>query len=158
MIHLSFLIEMMAGAETGCTYDLDVPWPLHYALTALAGEDEAASSTSAMWTIPTGPVDDAGIGVPGLVNVMHGLRRGGRFVSHPDRSRLLVQAPECQAAARRAFLRLDARASAAIYRAARFWATDALTLSKNFETAAWSRPPTYWMSPPKPRQLFSPVR
>lgn len=144
------LVTMMAASEDACTYDLDVPWPLHKALVGLAA-DGRALAPRVPWTIPVGMVDDAGTGVKGLDGVVRELQRNGALVSDPARARRLVAAPLARAAALRQYLPLEPEVAACVYRAARFWATEALTVSKNLDTALWSSPPTYWVSAPKPR-------
>ena len=155
VIHLSFVIEMMAGAVQGCTYDVDVPWPLHYALVSLAEDPSGALSGSGV-EIPLGAVDDAGWGVPALAGVMVDLRRAGAFQMDPARPRRLVQSEESRVVGRRGLFRLSPELAVRVQRAARLWATDALTLSKNFDTAAWSSPPTFWVRPSNPRQFVVP--
>lgn len=150
VIPLKLLVAMMAAAEEACTYDLDLPWPLHKALVSLAAS-EGALEGPAPWSIPVGLVDDAGTGVEGLGAVMNDLYREGVFVPDVARSRRLIATPAARVAARRQYLNLEPEAAACVYRAARFWATEALTVSKNLDTALWSSPPTYWVKPPKPR-------
>ncbi len=144
---------MMAATEEGCTYDLDIPWPLHKALVGLAADGQQLQP--APWRVPVALVDDAGLGVEGLDGVMHELYRDGTFVADSRRQRRLVAAPVRSSAARRWYLRLEAEAAGCLYRAARFWATEALTMSKNLDTARWSSPPTYWVNPPKPRHTLA---
>lgn len=141
---------MMAALEDGCSYDLDVPWPLHQALTRLSLEDKAVDY-SPEWEIPLAAVDDVGTGVPGLDGVLLGLAADRLFVQDPDRARRLRLAEYCRQSLRRQVLRCEPAVSQRLYRAARLWATESSTVSKNFDTAAWSVPPAYWVSPPKPR-------
>lgn len=151
VIPLKLLVTMMAATEEGCTYDLDVPWPLHKALVSLAA-DERTLARPAPWALPLAPVDDAGVGIDGLDAVMTGLYRDRTFIPDADRPRRLLVSPQACVGARRTYLRLEPKVGRCVYRAARLWATDALTVSKNLDTALWSSPPTYWVSPPKPRQ------
>jgi hypothetical protein len=126
----------MAASEEGCTYDFDVPWPLHLALVTLS---EASTKASvAPWSFAVDVVDHAGTGVPAADAAVLDLCRRGFLLSDPQRSRRLCFADSCRPAARRALFTLDPHAAALVYRAARFWATASSTVSKNFDTAAWS--------------------
>lgn len=157
VIPLTNVIAMMAASEESCTYDLDIPWPLHQALVLLALEGETWAAP-APWQIQVGLTDDAGAGVPGLDAVVHELYRDGVLIPDVDRPRRLVAASDRCPGARRQLLSLPHFAARGVYRAARFWATESLTVSKNLATAFWSSPPTYWVSPPKPRQSPPAVR
>lgn len=106
---------------------------------------------AAPWRIPVGYDDDAGVGIEGLGAVVRELCSEGVFVPDAARLRRLIGAAGARAVARRHYLQLDPAVGACLYRAARFWATEALTVSKNLETDLWSSPPTKWVSPPKPR-------
>lgn len=150
VIPLKLLIKMMAATEEACTYDLDLPWPLHKALLGLA-EDGRTLQRPALWSVPVGFVDDAGAGIEGLGGVIRDLYREGAFVRDAARSRRLIASPAARTAARRQYLKLEPEAAACVYRAARLWATEALTVSKNLDTDLWSSPPTYWVNPSKPR-------
>lgn len=127
---------MMAASEVGCTYDFDVPWPLHLALVELSKASSMAKV--APWSFTVDVVDHAGTGVPAAEAAVFDLARCGFLVPDPQRSRRLVPADARMPAARRALFTLDPRAAALVYRAARFWATASSTVSKNFDTAAWS--------------------
>jgi hypothetical protein len=157
VIHLSNVVAMMAASDERCTHDLDFPWPLHKALVTLALEGKTWNAPPP-WEIEVGLVDDAGTGVPGLDAVVRELYRAGILIPDVARRRRLVAAEEGLAAARRQLLCLSADAASGAYRAARLWATESLTVSKNLATALWSLPPTYWVSPPKPRQSPPAVR
>jgi hypothetical protein len=157
VICLTLLIEIMAASEVGCSYDLDIPWPLHRSLVRLS-EDSAAVNQVVRWSVPVGLVADAGTGVPGLDSTIHDLLRRGALIQDPARARRLVLAQERQYSARRAMLRLEVWEARLLYRAARMWATASSTVSKNLDTAVWSVAPTYSTSPPNRRQVLVPVR
>ncbi len=150
IIRLSVLPATMAASVSGCSFDLDVPWPLHRALVELADREPPPGGWP--WSFEIGLVDHAGLGVPALGAAVLEATRDGYLQPDADRPRRLVASPAGAVAARRLMMTLDPAAVAAVYRAALIWATASSTVSKNFETAAWSATPTSATRPPKRRQ------
>lgn len=143
---LSILITMMAASDARCTYDLDLPWPLHSALVRISRE---ATPDEWPWSYETGPVDHAGIGVPALDGAVLEAYGEGGLEPEASRPRRLVVTPQGAVLARRRMMTVGPDVVATIYRAALIWATSASTLSKNLDTALWSGAATSSTSPPK---------
>lgn len=151
MVELSDLVWIMAACDESCSYDLDVPWPLHKALVSLAPEEPHPSLP---WWIPLGYVDHAGMGVVGLSDTMDALRATRIFLPESRRPRRFRVDSQALPAARRLLFRLEPAHASAIYRAARIWATASSTVSKNFDTALWSCASQEAVSPLKCLQPF----
>lgn len=157
MKHLSNLIAIMAASADGCTYDLDMPWPLHKALVYFASVT-GREGGAGIWGFSVSLVDHSGLGVPEADGAVADLLREGRFIPDDIRPRRLLPAPDGQWHERRASMRLGVRTVEAVYRAARIWATAASTVSKNFEVAAESPGGTSRISPPNLLQVVGPAR
>lgn len=145
-------VAMMAALVDGCTYELDVPWPLHQALTHLRADLLRVGAEPPL-DLELGLLDDVGVGVPAAGAAVLALLRDGRFSYSAQPSRQAALSPQAAVAARRASMRLDARHVALLYRAARIWATAASTLSKKLETPRASPRGTLAVSDPNRRQL-----
>lgn len=154
VIPLSNVIAMMASAEEGCTFDLDLPWPLHLALAKL--RDLADGSTgSELRGFEVGLVDHSGRGVPGLEGILGDLYARGVFVVDARRDRRLLLNEAERTHFRREFRRLHLDDARRLYEAARFWATASSTSSKNLPSAFEVGSITL-SSPPKPLKLVAP--
>lgn len=92
---LSILIGSMAASAEGCSFRLDLPWPLHRALADLFDRASARRLTAGM---PPGlvikGVPEAGRGVDGLEQVVLELVADGAFVPSPFDEGLLVVNPD----------------------------------------------------------------
>ena len=138
---------MMAACDHRCTYDLDLPWPLHRALADLAKSTETKSGWP--WSYEVGLVDHAGKGVPELAGAVMDAVRDGALEPDTTRPRRQVVSSVGRLLGRRHLMTLDPEIAVAVYRTALLWATASSTQSKNLDTAEWSVEPTYDTRPPK---------
>lgn len=153
VIDLSLLVVLMASADDRCTYDLDMPWPLHRCLVDFATKD--LTKKLLIEGLSLGVFDHSGVGIASLDQLIADLLYAGTFVASPDGARELVLNPELRPKARQTFMALPAPLAQAVYRAALVWATFSSTLSKNFATARKSPAATQASSPPNPRQQLA---
>lgn len=145
--HLSDLITMMAACDDRCTYDFDLPWPLHRALAELAKTTDTMSGWP--WSYEVGLVDHAGNGVPELEGAVMDAVRDGSLEPDTSRPRRQVVSWSGRLLGRRLLMTLEPEIATAVYRTALLWATASSTLSKNLDTAEWSAELTYDTRPPK---------
>lgn len=155
---LSTLIGSMAASVDGCSYRMDLPWPLHRALVALY---DRAGSCGLGDRLPTAlvvkAIAEAGRGVERLENQVLPLMIDGSFLPTSSDERLLVVNPDAIPRLRRNLLGEDVDLARLIHRAALLWATDCSTCEKNWATARASWAPTVSSETPNPLQLVAGV-
>lgn len=143
----------MAASAEGCSFRLDLPWPLHRALADLSDRATARRLTDGLPSdLAIKGVPEAGRGVDGLERAVLELVADGAFVPSPVDEGLLVVNPDAVPRLRRGLLRDDVRLASLIHRAALLWATDCSTCEKNWATARASWASTVASGTPKPRQ------
>jgi hypothetical protein len=125
-------------------HHLDRPWPLHKAVSLLAG------TAPASWVLRLEPNEHSGQGIAGLDSAVFALLSEGVLRPQEYDSRALVPSP--RPAGRRLIMRLSPTWAREVYDAARVWVTLSETSEKNWRTARSSLAPTVAEPPATPRQ------